>query len=298
VKLAWLAFAIAGCVDSSDPGGVWVDAAQVTGTLAPELGPDPAPRDPPPCKLRIASWNLHTAPDPEDLAMRIAGSAELASADVILTQETENHPLEPGSRPHRMAAALGMTWVYAPSRIEGDGTHGIAILSRYPLSNAAIRDLPFVDRPISTVHRIALSADVTIGTDVVSIVDIHLDTRLSAGDRIRQMHAAVTDRGEPLIAGGDLNTQPWIWIDGTVPLTGTQAVIGESHAAIVDEYMAAQSFTGAIAPDENTMRIPAFSMRLDNLYARDYAMVGSGVEHLEGSDHWPVWFDLAWSGCR
>jgi endonuclease/exonuclease/phosphatase family metal-dependent hydrolase len=298
MRYAWLVVVVTGCVDSADPGGPWIDAAQVTGSLAPELGPAPAPRDAPPCALRIASWNLHTAPDPEDLAMRIASSEQIVSADIILTQEIEAHPLEPGSRANRMASMLGMTWVYAPSRIEGDGTHGIAILSRYPLANAAIRDLPFVDRPISTVHRIALSADVTIGSEVVRIVDIHLDTRLSGGDRIRQMHTAVTDRGEPLIAGGDLNTQPWIWIDGTVPLTGTEAVLGESHAALVDEYMSANAFTGAIAPEVDTMRIPAFSMRLDNLYARDYAMVASGVEHLDGSDHWPVWFDLAWGGCR
>ncbi|MEO8550184.1 MAG: hypothetical protein ABI678_09420, partial [Kofleriaceae bacterium] len=125
-----------------------------------------------------------------------------------------------------------------------------------------------------------------------------LDTRLSAGDRIRQMSAATTDLGDELVGGGDLNTQPWIWLDGTVPLTGTEAVLGESHAEIVDDYMAAQAFTGAIDPDEATMRVPAFSMRLDNLYARDYTITAAGVEHLDGSDHWPIWLDLAWGDCR
>jgi hypothetical protein len=46
------------------------------------------------------------------------------------------------------------------------------------------------------------------------------------------------------------------------------------------------------------MRIPVFGMRLDNLDARGYTIVASGVDHVDGSDHWPVWFDLAWGRCR
>jgi endonuclease/exonuclease/phosphatase family metal-dependent hydrolase len=285
---------VAGCVDNSDPGGPWVDATTITGTFAPEFGPAPAERPPPEHTLRIASWNLKTAPDPDNLAAQILASHDIALADVIFTQEIESHPDESASRAQRLATALGMTWIYAPARVEGNGTHGIAILSRYPLEAAAVRELPFVDRPISTVHRIALGADVVIGNDRIRVVDIHLDTRLSASDRIRQMHAAVNDVGEDMVAGGDLNTQPWAWVDGTVPVTSTEAVVGEEHARIIDDYMAQNRFAGAIPPTTATMRIPVFSMRLDNLYARGYSMTASDVEHVDGSDHWPVWFDLAW----
>jgi endonuclease/exonuclease/phosphatase family metal-dependent hydrolase len=289
---------LAGCIDNSDPGGLWVDASTITGTFAPEVGPAPAGRAPPGCALRIATWNLHTAPDPDNLAAQIIASHEISLADVIITQEIEAHPNEAASRASRLATALGMTWIYAPARSEGNGTHGIAILSRYPLAAAAVRALPFVDRPISTVHRIALAADVVIGGESLRIVDIHLDTRLSASDRIRQMHAAVTDIGETMVAGGDLNTQPWAWVDGVVPLTSTEAVVGQDHARIVDDYMVENGFAGAIPPTTDTMRIPVFSMRLDNLYARGSPIVASGVEQVDGSDHWPVWFDVAWPGCR
>jgi endonuclease/exonuclease/phosphatase (EEP) superfamily protein YafD len=112
------------------------------------------------------------------------------------------------------------------------------------------------------------------------------------------MHAAVNDVSDAMVAGGDLNTQPWPWVDGVVPLTASEAVIGENHAQIIDDYMSQNRFAGAVSPDVDTMRIPVFSMRLDNLYARDYAIVASGVEHVDGSDHWPVWFDLAWGRCR
>lgn len=289
---------LAGCVDHSDPGGLWGDASTITGTFAPEFGPAPAARVPPDCKLRIASWNLHTAPDPANLAAQILASQDISAADVIFTQEIEAHPNEAASRASQLANALGMTWIYAPARVEGNGTHGIAILSRYPLDAAEVRALPFVDRPLSVVHRIALGADVVIGDDRIRVVDIHLDTRLSPGDRIRQMHDAVTDVADDMVAGGDLNTQPWAWVDGVVPLTSTEAAVGQEHARIVDDYMFGIGFAGAVLPTTDTMRIPVFSMRLDNLYARGYSIVASGVEHVDGSDHWPVWFDLAWGGCR
>ena len=290
MKLAILV-AVAGCVDSSDPGGPWVDASTITGTFAPEFGPAPAPRAAN-CTLRIATWNLHTAPDPDDLVTQILASQQIASADVMFTQEIEAHPNELGSRAQRLAGGLGMTWVYAPSRVEGNGTHGIAILSRYPLDAVEIRALPFVERPISDVHRIALGADVIVGPDRIHVVDVHLDTRLSAEDRIRQMHAAVNDAGEDMIVGGDLNSQPWPWIDGVVPITSTDAAIGQTHARILDDYMSQNRFVGAVPPDTETMRIPVFSMRLDNLYARTFPIAASGVEHVDGSDHWPVWFDV------
>ncbi|MDB4956907.1 MAG: endonuclease/exonuclease/phosphatase [Myxococcales bacterium] len=294
IVLAWL---VAGCVDSTDQGGPWQDISGITGVFAPETGPAPAPRDPPACALRVATWNLHTGPDPADLAAQILASRELVSADVLLTQEIEAHPTETGSRSQRLAGALGMTWIYAPARIEGDGTHGIAIFSRFPLEAAAVRQLPFVDRPIHPSHRIALAADVVIGTERIRVVDVHLETRLSAGDRIRQLHPAINDAGEQLILGGNFNSQPWAWVDGVVPVTSTEAVVGQDHAQIIDDYLGQNAFAGAVSPDATTMRIPLFSMRLDNLYARGNPILAAGVEHVDGSDHWPVWFDVATGRC-
>ena len=288
----------AGCVDDADPGGPWTELTSLTGPLAPEAGSPPTPRDPPGCALRIATWNVHFGADPVNLAAQILASHDVASADVLITQEIEAHPTETGSRAQRLAEALGMTWVYAPARIEGDGTHGLAIFSRYPLEDAAVRQLPFVDRPINPAHRIALAADVVIGDRRIRVVDVHLETRLSPGDRIRQLHPAVNDVGTRMIVGGDLNTQPWAWVAGTVPLTSTEAVVGQEHAQIVDDYLAENGFAGAVPPSTTTMRIPVFGMRLDNLYARDLSIVASGVEHVDGSDHWPVWFDVTWGACQ
>jgi endonuclease/exonuclease/phosphatase family metal-dependent hydrolase len=288
-RWALLALALGACVDMTDPGGPWQDASAITGPLAPELGPAPPARTAPGCTIRIATWNLHFAADPANLAAQIAESEDLASADVLLVQEIRSYPDETGSRASRLAAALGMTWVYAPARMIGDATHGVAILSRYPLEAPQVRDLPYFDQ-IHDEQRIALRADVVLGTERLRVVDVHLDTRLDPGDRITQLHPAVD--GDRMVVGGDFNTLPWEWVDSAVPLTSTEAITGQQQAAVVDDYMLGLHFARALTPDSPTFPVPVFSMRLDNLYARGPQILDAAVAPVDGSDHRPVWFDI------
>jgi hypothetical protein len=125
-----------GCVEVSDMGGPWMPLVETTDSLSAEIGPAPAPRDPPTDTLRVVTWNVHRGPDIDELVAEIAKSTEVARADVVLVQEIEAHPSEAGTRASRLAAALDMTWVYAPARNEDSGTHGIAILSRYRSTRA------------------------------------------------------------------------------------------------------------------------------------------------------------------
>ena len=117
---------------------------------------------------------------------RIRASRELASADVLIVQEIRAYPGEPGTRASRLAAALGMTWVYAPARTVRDGTHGIAMFSRYPLVAPEVRELPYFDQP-NPEQRIALTAQVDLGDQELRVVDVHLDTRLAPADRVAQL---------------------------------------------------------------------------------------------------------------
>jgi endonuclease/exonuclease/phosphatase family metal-dependent hydrolase len=198
---------------------------------------------------------------------------------------------EMSSRTSRLASALGMTWVYAPQyEIEG-GTHGVAILSRFPLADPHVRQLPYVDQVLAQ-QRIALYADVVLGDDRLRVVDVHLDTRLGPTDKIRQLHPAVNDAGDRLVVGGDFNTQPWDWADDAVPLTSTEAIAGEQVASAVDDYLGGIGFTGTLPATTPTMRVPVFGMRLDNVYARGPRILAGDVDHVDGSDHWPVWADI------
>ena len=87
--------ALTGCIEFTDAGGPWEDSQSVSGM---EVGPLPALRAEPGCTVRIASWNLHKLPDPDDLLAHLKDSQEIAAADVILVQETSAWPGEPNSR--------------------------------------------------------------------------------------------------------------------------------------------------------------------------------------------------------
>ncbi len=281
-----------GCTDFTDDGASWEAATQVTGDLAPELGPTPDSLRAEGCIARIASWNVHFGADVDDLAAQLAASTEIAKADVILVQEIEAYPDETGTRSARLARALDMTWIYAPARAEDAGTHGIGILSRHPLEAPAIRQLPFFDQPHNPRNRIAMSSELVLGAHRLQIVNVHLDVRLGPIDRIAQLHPAVNDIADKVLVGGDFNTNPWAWVDGILPLTGTEAIVGQHQAAVVDDYLTGKGMVGAIPLSTSTMRLPGVGMRIDNLYARGLPIVASGVEHVDGSDHWPIWVDV------
>ena len=155
MRLALCLVVKTGCVSIDDAPVPWVAADQIAEPLAPELGPAPPPIAVPE-RLRIASWNVERGADPDGVAHEIATSPVLASADVIFVQEIEAYPDEPGSRASRLATALGMTWFYAPARVEGDGTHGDAILSRFPLTVPEVKQLPFVDQVVASRHHCSL----------------------------------------------------------------------------------------------------------------------------------------------
>jgi len=287
-----LLLVLAACTSVVDQGGPWEPADQITGELLADLGPAP-PALAVPSTLRVATWNVHFGDDVADLAANLQASPILATADVILVQEIEAYPEEDGPRAHRLAEALGMTWFYAPARVEHDGTHGIAVLSRWPLESPMIRRLPYIEQPLRARERNAQSIGLVVGDARIQIINIHLDLRIGVVDRIRQLSPAVVNVDGPALFGGDFNSNPYVWVEAAIPLAGTEAVVGADQATILDDYFAQQDFTGAVPTSMATMRLPVLDIRIDNLYARDYEITASGVDRIDGSDHWAVWFDVA-----
>jgi endonuclease/exonuclease/phosphatase family metal-dependent hydrolase len=289
---ALLLLALVGCVELEPDTGAWVPAAAITGPLAPELGPPPAPREPT-ATLRIASWNVHYGDNPDELVASITSDETLRDLDVLLVQEVDAHPDEAQTRAAVLAERLGMTWVYAPAREQNHGgTHGLAILSRYPLENARVRDLPFFQQPIRSRQRIAMAVDVVIGDERLTVVNLHLDVRLGPVDRIRQLAPAVETISGRLVVGGDLNSNPWAWLEATVPLLGTEAIVGQDQAVLIDDYLATLGYAIAIPASAATATTSLASIRLDGLYAREVAVSAGEVIRVTGSDHYPITMDV------
>jgi endonuclease/exonuclease/phosphatase family metal-dependent hydrolase len=278
------------CTNVVDDGSPWQRATDVLGT---EVGPAPALRAQAGCTLRVASWNVHFLGDPADLLAQLHESTELASADVILLQETSRWPGDSMSRTAQLAEQLAMTWTHTPVVELPNGVlQGNGILSRHPLERVAVKRLPHVDQPYFDQLRTAIAADVVVGDQRIRVVDVHLDVGIQITDRIRQLDPAVTDLDERAIVGGDFNTAPWQWVESVVPLTSTEAIVGMKQAAILDDYMASRRYRSAISPDANTFTATGFGMRLDNLYPRGVSIIGAGIDHVGGSDHWPIYVDV------
>jgi endonuclease/exonuclease/phosphatase family metal-dependent hydrolase len=256
---AMLLVVLAGCYGVESTDGTWEPVETIDGILTPEVGGPPMPHAAPPNGvLRIASWNTERMPDPELLARD-----------------------------------LGMTFVFAPARREGY-LHGVCMFSRYPIVNARVMKLPLGTAAFNQNLRNALAAEIDLGGTMITVVDMHLDVRLGPVDRIRQMHPAVMQTPERVAIGGDFNTNPWAWVGSTVPLTSTEAIVGQDQAHVIDDYMADQGFQSPISPDAVTFNRPLLdNMRLDNVFVRGYEVLGSGIaKDVLGSDHWPVWVDL------
>lgn len=285
--------ALGACYGVDEIEGTW-EPLDAQGTLMPEVGPRPSAVAPATGPLRVASFNTHFAEDPAGLARALLADEAMARADVIAIQEIEAYAREGTTRTQRLAEALGMTWIYVPARVEGDGTHGLAMLSRYPLVDVQVMRLPHADAAFNERDRIAVAAKVDLGDVLAPIINVHLDVRIGPIDRVRQLHPVVADAPEAVAVLGDFNTNPWAWIGSTVPLTGQEAILDQDQAEVIDHYLSGLGFDIAIARGEATFNVPLVGGRLDNVYPRGWALLDAGVARgVEGSDHWPVWADLA-----
>ena len=251
---------------------------------APATRPAPAAA---PARLVVASYNVHLGAEPEAIAAALVRGG-LGEVDVLLVQEIEDHwPGEPRPRAEALAAALGMAVVYAPARqLEhgGLGNHGLAVLSRWPITDDVVLRLPHHELLWRTRPRIALGVVIDVAGTPVQIWNVHLDTRIAVEDRVAQLEP-VFERAQTLpglaIVGGDLSA--WSRV----------------HEQAVDRLAATWRFTTPTAALTGTMPAsrwpPHPGMRPDAIYTRGFAIEDAGVDReVTGSDHVPIWVALAW----
>jgi endonuclease/exonuclease/phosphatase family metal-dependent hydrolase len=286
---------LAACGQDLGEPGVWTPVGDVSGMLAAEIGPLPA-RAPAPAgrttqnPVRVVSYNVERGGDVDGLARVLRDDPELAVAGIILVQEEEWHPAEGTSRASRLAAALGLGYVYIPAREYHGGTHGLAIMSAFPIENVELMRLAPSDKGNP---RIAVRADIRIGDRTLRIINVHLDTVLNVRDRILQLRPAVIDAPDTVIVAGDFNTNPYLWEEGQVPVLPAASIADTDQAPILDDYMRSLDFdtpTAELGPTETMFGIES---RLDSIYTRGLGVTpGKVVRSSSVSDHWPLWVDV------
>jgi endonuclease/exonuclease/phosphatase family metal-dependent hydrolase len=229
-------------------------------------------------KIRIASLNAHCGRKLERIISEFA-APQLAACDVILFQEIETD--EELNQAELLASRLGYSASYLPARLTRRGTHGLAILSKYPLSDIEKLALPRNELLINTRNRMAMGATITIGTHQLRVYNVHLDTRISAERRQRQLHpviaAANSHARVPTIIAGDFNT------------------FSPKHTLHLDELLNRAGFTSPFRNGSHyTAKYLFWRPQLDWIYARRLRVVRANVEHESAcSDHRPIWVDAA-----
>jgi len=178
--------------------------------------------------LRCLTLNLWGAEPPLDRRMAVvtAGLRALAP-DVIALQEVRDVPGQLPNQAETLAQAVGMHHIFAPATPFGGGEEGLAILSREPILEHAVLELPHAQ---PTERRILLSARIACGQGSVWVHTSHLNYRLTHGkqreDQVLALESSIATRtsDRPQILMGDFNACPQAdeirWLRGQVTLDG------------------------------------------------------------------------------
>ncbi len=296
-RVAALALAAAACSHHDHPGGDhFVPFGEIQGVLAPELANDAPPAAAPSGRLRVVTYNVHYGADVAGLSAAFRDVPSLAAADVVLFEEIDAHPEEGATRAARIATAIGMNHAFAPAWSYPDGgTHGIAVLSRFPITSAGVLDLPYFELGVASERRIAVRVTLQIADRSVPVVALHLDTRINVNDRLEQLAWAVDRADATCLLGGDFNSLPFVWVGRALPDLPQDAAAPVDVAGALDEYMGNQGFAAPTAHDGDTTNNSTANVRIDSIYLRGFSATGSAVERsVTVSDHFPVWVDVAW----
>lgn len=243
-------------------------------------------------QLHIVSLNIHFGKKIESIAKKIKQNPNLAQADVLMLQEIEEHVWEVKSRAEKLAELLDMQCTYIPSRklnrLKAEGTHGLAILSKYPLSDVQAIQLKYFKLPYRPRNRIAIAATVTVGTESVRLYNVHLDVRLTKKQRAEQLRPVLEHieehRVERAVIAGDFNTLQVLWSLGALP------AFYQNQKRYLDKFVQSFGFDIALPDKSITFDRGGFRWSLDHIYVKGLSVERSGVEsRMKISDHKPVW---------
>jgi endonuclease/exonuclease/phosphatase family metal-dependent hydrolase len=201
-------------------------------------------------------------------------------------QEVANEDDKP-SVAEQVAEQLGYVATFSPAA-RGIYDQGLAIVSRYPISDIEIRKLKYCDLRFSCRTRFAQSADVQTPWGEVRVWNVHLDTRVNAGERLEQLWPVIEDasqRSGPRVIGGDFNTNDLRWIGNVIPFPG-----GRNHGATIRRAMQAKGFTTPFTDGTATFR--SMNRQLDWIFIQGMDPVKWSVEPASFSDHHALWTEV------
>jgi endonuclease/exonuclease/phosphatase family metal-dependent hydrolase len=196
----------------------------------PSLPPDEAPD---PQRLMVVQWNIEHGNRFERVLAALRDHPQLQDADLLLIQEADLGMARSGNRDVAADLARGLyrysAWAplflettlgrHADQELAGgrenlEGLFGLAILSRWPIGEARLVELPspvaiHYDTEGMYGRYVALVAVIERPAAPFVAVSVHLDVHRTRADRARQMEslvAALARERHPIVLGGDFNS--------------------------------------------------------------------------------------------
>jgi endonuclease/exonuclease/phosphatase (EEP) superfamily protein YafD len=229
--------------------------------------------------VEVVSLNLAMREDAVEVAAALA-SIGAADADVLLFQEVVADPDGMGVAT-ALASALGLSVRYRPSFALDDGRMvGLATLSRFPIVETRTIRLTRFDLRVRTRDRIALAVTLATPDGPVAAYNVHLDTRLNTGDRLKQLTPIIAElagAAGPAIVAGDFNTNPHRWLLHLIPLP----FLGRQGGG-VERFMAAGGLTSVFGGGATH---DLLGMRLDWVFVKALTPTTAAIVPTDLSDH-------------
>ncbi|HUS29728.1 MAG TPA: endonuclease/exonuclease/phosphatase family protein [Kofleriaceae bacterium] len=239
-----------------------------------------------PEQFKVVAFNIHKEPAAKFIAGMQADRAT-RDADLILLEEVPRFDGQEGcSAACGAGKLLGYYAIYAPAHHAEERDIGVAILSRAPITSARVIELPWNDVHFNAGRRAALAVTIQQAGRPITVYAVHLENRLSVGDRKKQMTPILEDakrQPTPVLIAGDFNTNPFHWVSHWLPLptAGHQATKLES---LVRSY----GFDTPVKDSGPTHRF--IGMKLDAIYTRGFETRNFGTAHAKDvSDHLALW---------
>jgi len=167
--------------------------------------------------LRVMSYNIHHCNPPAITGKidieAIANVIKAQNPDLVALQEVDVNTIRSGkiNQASLLAKMLGMNFIFAKGIDYEGGEYGVAILSKYPISE-------------NKTHRLTTQADTkgeprVLATVLVSLPNgrkirfgtTHLDAQKADTNRllqVRELNAIAQQEKLPFIIAGDLNAKP------------------------------------------------------------------------------------------
>jgi len=224
----------------------------------------------------------------------------LPKVDVLALQESDKRTIRTGGHhvAEELANALKMNWVHAPAGIprgikpvtrqwwldfeepielDDAGDTGVALLSRFPLSDVVRIDLPWNECPWRP--RLAMAATLNVGHKQFRVFNAHVDPHAAADGQLAQLEAIAQQAALttlPTLILGDFNT------------------LSKNKCAETCRFLESKGYKSAFPTGTSTWRGAGLRLHADWVFTRDVKVERWGVaKPLSVSDHWPIWVEVS-----